>query len=1405
MAAEDLITNVKVFTDQGVASLSKLLGTVEKVEGGVSALNEQTFNKILAELIKLYAQFTKDAEKVTELAATLNTVQTSAESLFKRYSAVMGGIDDRTKMAIATVSAFGELVRASVTDGGFRGPEDMAKGLQAAMNAARPLGKLSGSARDMAEQTMFASNEIAVMNGQLTVGASMMTQAAAMAKSLSKEMASASASAQKLQSGATANLGAATAKESFIRDDDGKAAYASMQSMLPKMTQQAAQLEAAIALGDVNAVRTLSAELGKMSETFSAAFATVKTSIKSTEDELSRYRSAVESMAKEHTKSLSATEAAVNRYGTQELKDILEQMREKQKQLDSALRQINNAMLSGNLTSAKAANTRATRISREFTELTKRRQELEAAAKKSAAATDKEAAAQAKLNETFANTSSNIASCAASVTKFTAKLVASVPVVGQASTAFTKMLGVTAKLVPGLDKLTNSVNQNGQSFFQLRAKLFTALAMFGMASAAISNMFTNMSDAIEGLHRYTVAFRDSLDVEREWTAVVVDTNEQIVSIEKRSETLAEKLQYLADSWDMNVLELRSSISMFKLMGDAMGFSEKASVKLAENMTYIAQDLASLNDMDVATVVSKLQSALAGQTRAIRSFGADITEGTLVQFANDEMGMNIKSIDNLTRLDKAILYNNAIIKQLMDADQEWAEKAAEAQKSNDELTASMFQSGNATADWAESMNTPANQLRSLRQQLLTTQQDIGALFIPALQAIIPVLNVLARAASAAASAIARLMGSSLETLRTQFLSLGGKGGSELPMILDNTVGGVEDIGGAAGGASSKVKELKKQLMGFDEINNITPETDSSGGGGGGGGASGGGMLTEEDLWKYDPTVGAQTAADNMFKALQDALAAEGWAGVGATIGESLKRSLASVNMPLILQTFETIGRSAAEMLNGMFAVDGLAQNIGRTIGDTIDQGIRLAYGFVTAFDFGQFGEFLGTAFAAMWQNINWGKLTVAITAGVNGWFTTVREAIYNADLAGLGTNIGTMLRLLVENIDWSGIGKTLAAGFSSAFQFLASILHNFNFGEFADSLSKTINGFLAKTDWIAVGETIMLGLEGAAQFIMSTIFNLETWFNLAKAILQALYGALKAVFENPAGAFDLVAVVTAPFTGLGSAVVKAIGKVFPKLTNLAKGFEVLKDGVAKAVEGASKTFSALPEKLGTIISNLPKELRQKIVSAVAGIVMRFSVLKRDIANIFTKVGDGMLSFFRKLPSKLQGAMLKVKNFFTKGFNAIKTAVVSIFNGIRTGIVQKITAVVNAIKSPLNGFIDAVNGFIDSINGIEIPIYGKLNLPKIPRLATGGFPSAGQMFVAREAGPELVGTIGGRTAVANNDQIVAAVSAGVAQAGKEALGSSQGGKNITISLNLDGRQIIRSINSAQRVAGRTLLEV
>lgn len=73
------------------------------------------------------------------------------------------------------------------------------------------------------------------------------------------------------------------------------------------------------------------------------------------------------------------------------------------------------------------------------------------------------------------------------------------------------------------------------------------------------------------------------------------------------------------------------------------------------------------------------------------------------------------------------------------------------------------------------------------------------------------------------------------------------------------------------------------------------------------------------------------------------------------------------------------------------------------------------------------------------------------------------------------------------------------------------------------------------------------------------------------------------------------------------------------------------------------------------------------------------------------------------------------------------------------------------------------------------------------ANGGGPNAGELFMAREAGPEMVGTIGGHTAVMNNDQIVASVSAGVYQAVVSAMG---GQSDRPIVLNINGKEFAKA---------------
>jgi len=99
-----------------------------------------------------------------------------------------------------------------------------------------------------------------------------------------------------------------------------------------------------------------------------------------------------------------------------------------------------------------------------------------------------------------------------------------------------------------------------------------------------------------------------------------------------------------------------------------------------------------------------------------------------------------------------------------------------------------------------------------------------------------------------------------------------------------------------------------------------------------------------------------------------------------------------------------------------------------------------------------------------------------------------------------------------------------------------------------------------------------------------------------------------------------------------------------------------------------------------------------------------------------------------------------------------------------------------------------------------------------LASGGLPEIGELFLAREAGPEFVGRMGSRTVVANNDQIVASVEAGVFRAVVAALGGGgmqrDSGNTYVIPVYVGGEKLYEVVfDRAKREsirAGRPLME-
>ena len=142
-----------------------------------------------------------------------------------------------------------------------------------------------------------------------------------------------------------------------------------------------------------------------------------------------------------------------------------------------------------------------------------------------------------------------------------------------------------------------------------------------------------------------------------------------------------------------------------------------------------------------------------------------------------------------------------------------------------------------------------------------------------------------------------------------------------------------------------------------------------------------------------------------------------------------------------------------------------------------------------------------------------------------------------------------------------------------------------------------------------------------------------------------------------------------------------------------------------------------------------------------------------------------------------------------------------------IVRTITAPIDAIIRLVNWVKTLINWVRSAIQWLDKLSFVKSNVSRMTAdgsiylqgFASGGFPAEGQLFIANEAGPEMVGTIGGHTAVAPNSDIVEAVRAGVYDAVSSAMANSNSG-NGTIVMNVNGREFMRAIYSDMKAVSK-----
>ena len=215
--------------------------------------------------------------------------------------------------------------------------------------------------------------------------------------------------------------------------------------------------------------------------------------------------------------------------------------------------------------------------------------------------------------------------------------------------------------------------------------------------------------------------------------------------------------------------------------------------------------------------------------------------------------------------------------------------------------------------------------------------------------------------------------------------------------------------------------------------------------------------------------------------------------------------------------------------------------------------------------------------------------------------------------------------------------------------------------------------------------------------------------------------------------------------------------------------VLSTATAAWLTAMVKTWSDMGEGVNVGWARIRAGIKTQATSAGNDMILAFGDAKAKTLDVWRSIGDGIES----------------------QINRIIAAVRS--------MVSQISSAVSSVSRSLSQLTQAASSQITATQKQIAATQKALSTVSIPKMAAGGMPDKGQLFIAREAGAEMVGTIGRRTAVANNDQIVEGIYEGVAAAMRDA---QAGSAPTEVRVYLDGREISASVEKYQRARGATI---
>lgn len=432
------------------------------------------------------------------------------------------------------------------------------------------------------------------------------------------------------------------------------------------------------------------------------------------------------------------------------------------------------------------------------------------------------------------------------------------------------------------------------------------------------------------------------------------------------------------SLGINPTQVMKYQAMYAQMASSMGVASDTAAKMSRALTEIGADLASVRNMDFDKVWTDMASGLAGMSRTLDKYGANIRNVNLQQKLN-ELGIQA-NISALNQNDKALLRTIILLENTKYA---WG-------------------------DNAQTLNRGANQLRMLKSNFANLSRTIGNIFLPTVAALLPYINGLVIALQRLAERIVKLLGN------TDF-DWGGTGGADetsLSYLYDDA----DQLSDNLDDATSSAKKLKNELMGFDEINKLSDNTDDTGNTSAGGlDDAGRGLLNSafdkvlsdyQTVWdKAFDDMGnkANEIADKIEKAFKS----KNYKGIGTYISTSIRDALDSIKWDSVYKRAENFASGLAEFLNGLFRPDTF-YSVGKTIANTLNTAIHSLLTFSDTFDWKNFGDSLGEGVNGFFKNFDAHEFAEGLNSFVDGLENALAEFLKTVTWSDILKKVGDFL-------------------------------------------------------------------------------------------------------------------------------------------------------------------------------------------------------------------------------------------------------------------------------------------------------------------------------------------------------------------------------------------------------------